>query len=56
MLTHDFGQIKTSFEKSLKYMMFDDVLDKRERFLDYENNLVQKFEISSKFIFPSQMH
>ena len=35
MLTHDFGQIKvTSFEKSLKYMMFDDVLDKREVFLD----------------------
>ena len=37
MLTHDFGQIKTSFEKSLKYMMFDDVLDKREVFLDCKN-------------------
>ena len=37
MLTHDFGQIKTSFEKSLKYMMLDDVLDKREVFLDCKN-------------------
>ena len=29
-------------------ILFDDVLDKK----DYENNFVQKFEISSKFIFP----
>ena len=43
------------FEKG-QGILFDDVLDKRERFLDYENNLVQKFEISSKFIFPSQTH
>ena len=43
------------FEKG-QGILFDDVLDKKERFLDYENNLVQKFEISSKFIFPSQTH
>ena len=43
------------FEKG-QGILFDDVLGKRERFLDYENNLVQKFEISSKFIFPSQTH
>ena len=36
MLTHDFGQIKSSFEKGLN-MMFADVLDKREVFLDYKN-------------------
>ena len=36
MSTHDFGQIKSSFEKGLN-VMFDDVLDKREVFLDYKN-------------------
>ena len=36
MLTHDFGQIKSYFEKGLN-MMFADVLDKREVFLDYKN-------------------
>ena len=36
MLTHGFGQIKSSFEKGLN-VMFDDVLDKREVFLDYKN-------------------
>ena len=44
------------FFKKAQGILFDDVLDKRERFLDYENNLAQKFEISSKFIFPSQTH
>ena len=44
------------FFKKGQGILFDDVLDKKERFLDYENNLVQKFEISSKFSFPSQTH
>ena len=44
------------FFKKGQGILFDDVLDKKERFLDYENNFVQKFEISSKFIFPSQTH
>lgn len=32
-------------------ILFDDILDRTESFLDYENNFIQKFEISSKFIF-----
>ena len=32
-------------------ILFDDVLDRKESFLDYENKFIQKFEISSKFIF-----
>ena len=48
MITHDFGQIKSSFEKGLN-MMFDDVLDKREVFLDYKN--VKCYKIVEIFAF-----